>query len=202
MRYLFFCLLLSLPLVATEMHMPDLPGSHGSNEIIIPHLRGVILVGSKDQITSSGLDEVYGVEIKNLSIPTQKHAIQLIVEPHLGAPLTAKDIVEIKTEIIENYRRYDHPITYVEVPSQKISSGVLQLVVYEGKMGEVRCIGNKHFKSERLASYIRAKPNQPIDAEKLVKDLEWMNRNPFRQTNSIFTPSGTSGLTDKSLCWG
>ena len=33
----------------------------------------------------------------------------------------------------------------------------------------------------------------------LLKDLDWMNKNPFRQTNSIFSPSGQNDMTDIEL---
>jgi len=166
-----------------------------SHELLASSLKGVALIG-KGEALSTGH---FGVTVRDLKLPTPQDVVDNLLAPYLGAPVTAQSILSIKEKLIQYYRRSNQPIVYVEVPSQMISEGFLTLKIHEGKLGEVRSTGNKHFKSERLISYIKAKPNETVNIDRLVKDLEWMNRNPFRQTNSIFTPSAQSGMTDIEL---
>ncbi|WP_420422486.1 ShlB/FhaC/HecB family hemolysin secretion/activation protein [Simkania sp.] len=189
----------SSALIALEDRQPlNLPSQEmkGQHEILATDLKGVSVIGEKGWVRDT---HEYGITIRQLNLPAPEDTLQRLLEPFLGSPVTEESIYRIKEAIIQFYRRYDYPIVFIEVPSQKVSDGFLTLRVHQGKLGEIRSTGNKHFKNERLIGYIQAKPNQPVDIECLIKDLEWMNRNPFRQTNSIFTPSAQNGLTDIEL---
>ena len=48
-------------------------------------------------------------------------------------------------------------------------------------------------------SRIRLVPGQEIDARKLETDLDWANRNPFRQVETVFGPGKDLGMTDVNI---
>ena len=197
-RKIFYsAIFLTATLCALENHYPQLVCPQETEEILAKHFKAIILTGSNQ--SASTMSSAEGIKFVNLKIPTQEGALALMLENYIGKPVTVSRIQEIKRNIIDFYRKANHPIVYVEVPSQSISSGVLELVVYEGKLGEVRSTGNKYFKDERLVGYVKNPHGEPVDMDQLLKDLEWMNRNPFRQTNSIFSPSSQTGVTDIEL---
>lgn len=198
-KFLTLTVLSALPLFAIEQHFPLLICPQETEEVLAPSFKGIVLLGSKDSMNKIHGNEATGVQFVDLNISQKEDVLQFFLKDYLGRPVTVSRISEIKQRIVEFYRKANHPIVYVEVPSQSISSGVLELIVYEGKLGDIRSTGNKYFKDERLIGYMRNEKNKPVDIDLLTKDLEWINRNPFRQTNSIFSPSGQNDVTDIEL---
>lgn len=196
-RILLF--LLPFFLFAVEHHFPTMVCPQETEEILAPSFQGIVLLGSKEMASELPSIDSPGVRFINLHISNNEEVLRALLKDYLGRPVTLSRISDIKQRIVDFYRKANHPIVYVEVPSQSISSGVLELVVYEGKLGTVRASGNKYFKDARLIGYMRNEKNKPVDTNILIKDLEWMNRNPFRQTNSIFSPSGQNDRTDIEL---
>jgi len=198
-KTLIAAIALALPLGAVEQHFPSPMCPQKSEEILASHFKGIVLMGSNRSVGNVHVENISGVKFVDLKIPTGESVLERYLQDYLGRPVTVSRIQDVKRTIIDFYRKANRPIVYVEVPSQAISSGVLELVVYEGTLGEVRCSGNKHFKDERLIGYVKNKQGESVDMDQLLKDLEWMNRNPFRQTNSIFTPAEQTGVTDIEL---
>lgn len=192
--FLFLTFLHSLEQPCTQTNLSNEP-----YEILAPQFLGFIIKGAHSSSSYLETDSLPGIKIIDLKVPTKERSLSDLLETYLGKPVTIYQINEIKREIINFYRKNNHPIVYVEVPPQLISSGVLELIVYEGKLGKIQSTGNKYFKSDRLLGYIRNSKNEPVNMDQLIEDLEWMNRNPFRQTNSIFSPSGQNGMTDIEL---
>lgn len=118
---------------------------------------------------------------------------------YIGAPLTRKVIREIKEQVIKFYRSENQPFAVVTIPKQDWESGVLQVVVREAVLGEIRSTGNEYYSNTHLFSYIRTKPGQPILEEKMVEDIAWMNKNPFRRTDAIYRPGRKPGIVDLDL---
>lgn len=198
-KTLITAIALALPLAAIEQHFPNPVCPQESEEILASHFKGIVLMGSNRSVGNVHVENISGVKFVDLKIPTGENVLERYLQDYLGRPVTVSRIQDIKRTIIDFYRKANRPIVYVEVPSQAISSGILELVVYEGKLGDVHCSGNKHFKNERLIGYVKNKQGESVDMDQLLKDLEWMNRNPFRQTNSIFSPAEQTGVTDIEL---
>jgi len=173
----------------------------GANKVLLSELKGVVLVDHSMQLSSSELHQaVGGISTMNVRVPgTLKQLNDLISHDFIGRPLTKEGMVQLKREIILYYRRQGRPIVTIQVPEQSISSGVVQLVVIEGKLGKVKATGNKYFKSERLEEYIRLEEGQAIDSDVLITDIDWINRNPFRQVDVVYGPGEIAGTTDIRL---
>ncbi|MCB1233208.1 MAG: ShlB/FhaC/HecB family hemolysin secretion/activation protein, partial [Verrucomicrobiae bacterium] len=85
------------------------------------------------------------------------------------------------------------------VPEQEITSGVLQLVIIEGRVGDVLVEGNDFTNSEYLENQLRLQRGQIIRESILMEDLAWMNKNPFRRVDLIYSPGVDYGTTDLIL---
>ena len=160
-------------------HFPVPTCPQETEEVLAPSFKGIVLLGSKDSANKINAPEVKGVQLVDLKVSKEDDVLKFFLQDYLGRPVTVSRISEIKKRIVDFYRKANHPIVYVEVPSQSISSGVLELIVYEGKLGEIRSTGNKYFKDEKLIGYMRNQKNQSVDMDLLIKDLEWMNRKSF-----------------------
>jgi hemolysin activation/secretion protein len=178
---------------------PSQMSAEDGGKVVIPALRGVLLLGSSKQVKVSGLDGIEGVQVDNVDLPGSTSSLYKDLSDYWCSPITKQDIIDIKRRVIGYYRMHNRPVIHIQVPPQAVKSGVLQLVVYESRMGDVKAVGNKNFSSKKLEGYIRTKRGDRIKADSLVYDLNWINRNPFRTTDLVFVPSQTEGYTDVEL---
>ena len=84
----------------------------------------------------------------------------------------------------------------VSTPPQEVTSGVLQLLVLEGSVGQIRVEGARWFDPKSVEKQIRVKPGQALDSNSIMNDLDWLNRNPFRQVDLVYVKGSELGKTD------
>jgi hemolysin activation/secretion protein len=87
----------------------------------------------------------------------------------------------------------------VLVPEQEITSGVLQLVVIEGRLGDVIVEGAGESEGRSLARQIRTERGDVIRESDITEDLNWINKHPNRQVDLVFSPGDGYGETDVIL---
>lgn len=164
---------------------------------LLPVLKGLRLVPGVAQLQRNGVDQP-GLHIEALPLldnPEERARL----EGFIGRPLAAGDLPKISRAIIEWYRGHDRPVVDVSFPEQDITTGTLQAVVTEYKLGKVRFEGNRYFATDVLNSQVRSKAGEPIDLDVLKTDLNTLNRNPFRSVNAVLEKSDTPGSTDIAL---
>lgn len=127
------------------------------------------------------------------------HLREEIEERFLGQPLTNETIADIKRCISDYYKDSGAPLANVSAPDQEITNGVLQIDIAESKLGEIHYCGNRWYKPSQLAKYIRQEKGECIDISRFSEDLAWMNRNPFRRSDAVFTPGKEPNTTDIEL---
>ena len=177
------------------------PQVSNKDQIIISELKGIIVTDKRGQVSDEEIIRaIGGTETINVQVPgTVKNFNSMLTKEFLNRPLTKQRMLDLKREVLLYYRRWGRPVVTVEIPEQKITAGVLQLVIIEGKLGKVTAEGNKYFRSETLENYIRLEEGQAIDSNTLITDLDWINRNPFRQVDVIYAPGEIAGTTDIRL---
>lgn len=167
---------------------------------ILFKLKGILFLNDWNQVRSDPIDEVEGIDAKNVVVlRNNPEFLAELDKQFIGKPLTPAEISVIKQKVVDFYQSNDQPLVIVNMPKQELNSGVLQLVVKETVLGEIRCKGNKYVLSEQLKKYIRAKPGKSISSLELMKDLAFINHNPFRRTDAIFTPGKNPGVADLEL---
>jgi hemolysin activation/secretion protein len=183
-----------LPLPPTDPPKP--PEDH----VLIPCLQGIVLIGHPEDIKTDGIKHLDDVFVVDVFIPGGAASLRQCIGPKfLGQCLTQKRLVELKRCIIDYFRMHRKPIVAIQIPEQDITGGVLQLLVVEGKLGEIRSVGNCWTPSCRLENYMSLCPGDPIDEARVIQDLSFMNRNPFRRTDVVYTPGTHPGTTDIEL---
>jgi hemolysin activation/secretion protein len=106
-------------------------------------------------------------------------------------------MAEVQAAVATAYREAGRPFVSITLPPQEVSSGVLQLRVIVFKVAGIKVTGAAP--ESYPQSRIRLVPGREIDARKLETDLDWANRNPFRQVEAVFGPGKDLGLTDVSI---
>jgi hemolysin activation/secretion protein len=163
-------------------------------------IKALILVPSRAQIQEEGVPSAEDVEVRDIPF-LDRQDFRDTVRPFLGELLTENKIRDLEDTIILYCRERGRLLVDVILPEQNIENGVLQLWVLEGRVGNltVKNEGRKWFKDEFILDNARLLPGETVDSITLTKDLNWLNRNPFRQVNVVFKPGDRLGATDVEL---
>jgi len=137
--------------------------------------------------------------ICHLGLPGNVHGLKKTVRIYTNTPLNNETISAIKKCVIQFYQKNDRPLVAISVPEQDISTGVLQMIVKEAKLGKVYSTGNRYFNSETLEESINIEPGESIASDILNQNLYWLNRNPFRHVDAVYTKGEEEGTTDIEL---
>lgn len=158
-------------------------------------LRAIVLLDGDDAVRDATQvsDGVYAEALPQLDPKSVRRALQ----PFLGQPLSRKLIAEIQAEIARSARDASRPFVSLSTPEQEITGGVLQIRVTEFQVGNITATDPAEDAS--LRRHIRLQPGEPIDSARLAEDLDWINRNPFREVGARFAPAAQAGVTDLSL---
>ncbi len=173
-----------------------------SSALIKQQPKGLLLVGattfSTPEVNRRGAPDVVGLESSNLEIPGNAEALKSKLDALYfnKEKITPHDIYLVKMAIIDHWRDAHYPLVHVHLPEQKIVGGVLQLVVLDSLLGEIRYKGHRYFKEKNLAKHVSAQKGEKIRTDRLMEDLNSMNRNYFRKTNALFVPGQEPGTTD------
>ncbi|WP_197423192.1 ShlB/FhaC/HecB family hemolysin secretion/activation protein [Bradyrhizobium valentinum] len=157
-------------------------------------VQAIVLIGAN--ASAKPISAAKGVNVDQVS-GVDATALREQLRPFLDRPLSRKLIAEVQAAVAAAYREAGRPFVSVTLPPQEVSSGVLQLRVIAFKVADIKVTGAapESYPQNR----IRLVPGQEIDARKLETDLDWANRNPFRQVEAVFGPGKDLGMTDVDI---
>jgi len=167
--------------------------------IVLPILNGILLLSDEKKLEEVDETNLKDVFVYGMKIPGGLNNIKKELKGYLNKPLTKESIIGIKKQITMYYLAQRYPVIAVHIPQQDVTSGVVKYVVTEGKLGKVIVEGNEHFSSKRLRNYIKLREGDVIDESVLVQDLHFLNRNPFRHVDLVYTSGKEKGTTDVKL---
>lgn len=188
------------PTEAGEIELPPVPkpASGDETKVLVKSLKGLVFVNAPGKVKAGGITGVQGIQAEGLPL-LQDPGFKKVVDGYFGKPVTLLILNTIVRDIVLYYRQQDRPVVDVIVPEQDITSGVIQLVVIEATLGQIRVEGNEWTSSEALTDDVRIKPGETFNEEILRSDLRWINSNPFRDVNFIYTPGQSPGTADLVL---
>jgi hemolysin activation/secretion protein len=157
-------------------------------------IQTIVLIG--ENASAKSVSGAKGVNVDQVS-GIDAAALRGQLTPFLDRPLSRKLIAEVRAAVAAAYREAGRPFVSITLPPQEVSSGVLQLRVIAFKVADIKVTGAAP--ESYPQSRIRLVPGQEIDARKLETDLDWANRNPFRQVEAVFGPGKDLGMTDVDI---
>lgn len=188
------------PLPAPAPALPAAPPAAApaaSDKTIVPVLRGLVFVPGPALFQPQGVT-VEGVQVTGIAL-LDTAEFRSLATPYLGQALTLRALNRLTRDTVLYFRKHGRPVVDVLVPEQNVSNGTVQLLVVEGRLGQVRTEGNKWFTAEQLRAYVRGRTGEVIEGAPLLADLAWINQNPFRQVDLVFTRGTGAGETDVIL---
>ncbi|HWD57328.1 MAG TPA: ShlB/FhaC/HecB family hemolysin secretion/activation protein [Stellaceae bacterium] len=160
-------------------------------------LRAVVLLDKPGEVQKAGLSAAaaHGVDASRLP-GFAGAAADPDLTKLLGKPASLKLVGEVRAALQKYAQTSNHPFAAVTIPPQDISSGVLQVVVVEGKLGKVSVEGADWFSAGEYERAVRLKPGQPINNADLSADTDWLNQSQYRHVVIVAQPGAQFGTTD------
>lgn len=167
------------------------------DKVLLPELRGLVFLPDRKAFQPGG---VASTDVAVQNFPLLDNAdFRAAMRRYLGQPLTARRLNALTREVVLYFREHNRPIVDVLVPEQNVAAGTVQILAIQGRLGRVKAEGNRQFASDQLIGAVRAQQGEVIDGGPLMADIQWLNQNPFRQVDLVYTRGQNPGETDVIL---
>ncbi len=181
-----------------DVDAPELPAnkvvSKTPEKILVKKLTGLVFVRDPAKVKKSGVN-MQGIRVDGYL----SESFYSQMEVYIGKPLTVNKMNQMLDQVVRHFRKESTPVVDVFIPEQDITQGAVQVVILEGRIGEMKVDGNKWFSSEEIVDSMRAKPGDIIRGDILAEDVNWLNRNPFRHIDVVLARGKEKGKTDVVL---
>ncbi len=126
--------------------------------------------------------------------------VERLVYPFMGEDKTIEDVERARVALEQAYQRAGYSTVLVDVPEQKVQSGVVRLRVTEGKVAELRVTGSRYFDRGEIRRRVPelAVGSVPLFPE-VQRQLGEVNRTPDRQVTPVLKAGATPGTVDVEL---
>ncbi|MBI4025179.1 MAG: ShlB/FhaC/HecB family hemolysin secretion/activation protein [Verrucomicrobia bacterium] len=169
----------------------------GDDRVVIPKLDGIRFVSSPEAVIKAGA-KGQGIDAREVPMLANP-AFEDRLKPYLDHPMTMKMLDAITRKTVLFFREHDRPVVDVAVPEQAVETGVVQILVLEGKLGDVKVEGNRWFGDAAFLDEIRLAKGDPISRSAVMSDMNWINENSFRTADLVYSRGEKLGDTDLTL---
>jgi hemolysin activation/secretion protein len=166
------------------------------DQVIVPRLQGLVFIDSPDKVLQTSA--IHGLDVTQAPL-LRSPEFAARASAYLGKPLTLSGLNEICQFVVVYCRSIDRPVVDAVVPRQDVTTGTVQILILQGHIGKIRAEGNRFFPSKMLTGEVRAKPGDEISQSRLLWDVDWLNRNPFRRSDLVLERGADFGQTDVVL---
>ncbi len=124
-----------------------------------------------------------------------------LYKEHLGKEISLGVIYQIADAITARYRNAGYVLARATIPAQRVENGIVQIVVFEGKIGKASIEGQLPGKSKLLEAYMKKiTDSTPLKSDVLERYVLLMNDLPGVAAKAVLVPSfETAGATDLVL---
>lgn len=181
--------------IEEKPELPDIPiiGEPGKGL-----LRKIIFSGALDpEQRTDGTPLVEGVHSDQVDL-IQEHPrfAEALAAQYLGEIFTAVTVQDITKQTLQFYFKKERPLVFVQPAYVDYDNGVLKIIVIEARLDQKQAVGAKWFSNALLKSNLRMRSGQYINRMRLLNDVEWINQNPFLQSQVVVKPGGIPGTTN------
>lgn len=173
-----------------------------ADPVLLSVLKGVVFVDGPFKLKREGLAPdaagASGVDTGGLA-DLETPEFRALVAPYVGRPLRLSDLDELREAARSWYIERGKPFLDVTAPPQNVTSGVVQIVVTQYRLGEVSVAGNKHFSEKVVRRPLTLKSGDYLYLPRIEEELDRLNENPFLGVNAVFQPGKVTGETDLIL---
>jgi hemolysin activation/secretion protein len=133
--------------------------------------------------------------LANLNSEQLKTSIQSLI----GQPIDQNTINAVRTKLLDAVNAENTMLADIYFPPQKSQDGYIVAVVAPARVGKINTINQKFYDGDRLACEIRNRPGTRVNLQSITEDMQWLNRTPWRISDSSFSPGENPGEADITL---
>lgn len=173
-------------------------GAQPGEKVILAKLTGVKFVSTAAQVVSNGVATV-GVDMALVPLLQTPEFAQLM-KLFLDQPASMASLERITLTARTYLKLMAYPFMSIYLPLQDITGGSVQVVVSAAALDDIlRIEGAKYFSEAQYRAAITQRPGEPINAHTLKEDIDWLNRNSFRNVTVVAEPGAKLGTTALKL---
>jgi hemolysin activation/secretion protein len=134
----------------------------------------------------------------NTLLPTIE--VERAVTPFLGESKTIKDVEGARTQLERVYHDRGYKTVLVNIPPQKVSDGVIRLIVTEAAVGKLSIKGSRYHSLQVIRDKMaQFNPNTVPNFPEVQKELGEVNRSADLSVQPVLRASDTPGKVDVEL---
>lgn len=136
--------------------------------------------------------QVQKVEVTGNTILSDK--INAITKPLEGKEVSIADLGKVADAITQLYVELGYITSRAVLPDQKITDGVVRILVIEGSLEKIEIEGNRRLNDSYIRSRVRLGVGQPLNSAKLEDQLRLLRFNPlFKNVEASLRPGSQQG---------
>jgi len=176
------------------------PAFADSDEVLAPAITAVTVREYQQAERGDADGTVDGLRIVLPSFNERAvSAVRRFVAGHLDEPLTLGRLNNLVAGLVERLDEAGYPFVDVIVPAgQDVTDGAVEVEVVLAALSEIEVSGAEHFSEQHIRDETRLEVGDKLTAKRLARDLDWLNRNPFRRVGTVHrsgTEPGQSVMT-------
>lgn len=125
--------------------------------------------------------------------------LQRFAAPLIGRTVSIEEINKVIESISKAYVGSDYFTSRAYLPEQTVSDGVLQIALYEGRVGKINVENNKWTRSSYITNRIDTKEGDLFKLRALEKQVITFNNNNDVKLNVKIKPGEEVGTTDVDI---
>lgn len=160
-----------------------------SDEILIPRLHGLAIATNPQESLRLRDEKNTGIHCSGFTT-TQEKRLQKVLAPWMGKPVSLNSLNRIARQCERAISSEADSLLTATFPPQEITAGAIGIVITTPKLEKIVFSGQPEFGGDFLSRAVLSKSDGTATAESVRKDLEFLNRNPFRKARALWTPAG------------
>jgi hemolysin activation/secretion protein len=126
--------------------------------------------------------------------------IEAALAPFTGRRLSAEDLMAARDAVTRLYVDHGYATSGAFLPDQRVSDGIVELRVEEGRLEDVQVTGARHLRAKQLRGRVLRAASGPLQVQRLRQTLQELQEGPLlEQVSATLTPGSRPGLSRLEL---
>jgi hemolysin activation/secretion protein len=123
--------------------------------------------------------------------------LETLTQPYVGQTLDLAGLEGVAAIVADYYKRKGYTLASAYLPQQQIQYGIIEIIILEGRLGEILVSGNQHYSTKFIrGSFAQAMEEEVIRNVSLERALLLLNDYPDLKVSAVLEPGVSMGSTN------